>query len=126
MNKVNGYNDYLVKSYVHMAEGVISQDEYDMLRAGFRRQIEETEQSIISLQTELERLSDNCRTIALINQFKENGNITELDRRMVISLIHSIIVHDSKNLEIRFRYSSGLATPDEYTTAQASMERMVG
>ncbi|MDR0818242.1 MAG: recombinase family protein [Oscillospiraceae bacterium] len=108
LGSIREYNDYLVKSYAHLIDGVITDSEYRLFRDEFRRQIGDSEHNIARLRGELEQLSDDTKTRELIERFKSDGNITELTRRAVVSLIEAVIVRDSKDLEIRFRYANGL------------------
>jgi len=104
---IEEYNGYLVKSCEHMINGVITEAEYKLFREDFRRQIENAEKHIAYLRGGAGRLSDDAKTRELIERFKAQGNITELDRRAVVGMIQSIIVHDNKDFEIRYRFASG-------------------
>jgi DNA invertase Pin-like site-specific DNA recombinase len=115
LHSIGEYNDYLVKSYAHMLDGVITEDEYKMFRDDFRRQIDNAERNIANLQGEIERLADDSKIRILIEHFKNHGNITELNRRIVVGFINSIIVHDNKALEVNFRYETGLEILPNYT-----------
>jgi DNA invertase Pin-like site-specific DNA recombinase len=124
---IQEYNDYLVKSCAHMLNGVITEDEYKIFRDDFCRQISETEKNIVNLRNEIERIEDNSKNHALIEQFKTHGNITELTRRIVVGFICSIVVHANKILEINLRYQNGFETLPEYTsTHSCAYERVVG
>jgi polyhydroxyalkanoate synthesis regulator phasin len=125
LHSIQEYNEYLVKSLAHMLDGVITQDEYKLFRDDFVRKIEDAEKSIAHLQIEMECLADDAKTLELVERFKEHGNITELDRRAVVGMIHTIIVHDSKDLEVVFRYESGLYAFPEYAESEAVHERAV-
>jgi hypothetical protein len=105
---IQNNNEYLVKSYAHMLDGVIKEAEYRQFRDDFRRQIEDSEKNIAQLQIEIDRLADDSKTRELVERFKEHGNITELDRRAVVGMVDSVIVRSSKDLEVVFRYESGL------------------
>jgi len=98
--------DYLVKSYEHYVDELISEAEYKMFRDSFHNQIEAAENNITALFAELDRLKDGAHGMELAERFRQYENITELNRAIVANLIHSIIVNDSKDLEIRFRYMS--------------------
>jgi len=124
LHSIQEYNDYLVKSCAHMLDGIITESEYKIFRDDFRRQIEDAEKSIIYLRGEIDRLADDQKTHELVEHFKTHGNITEIDRRAAVRLVHSIIVHNGKeDLEIILRYASGLEIMPEYAVAT---ERAVG
>ena len=106
LKSMQEYNGYLVKSYAHLVDGVISQSEYELFRNDFRRKIDDAEKHIAHLQAEIVRIEDDARSRELIERFKSYGNITELNRRIVVGFIHSIVVYGSKEIEIRFRYES--------------------
>jgi DNA invertase Pin-like site-specific DNA recombinase len=125
LRSIQDNNEYLVKSYAHMLDGVIKESEYRQFRDDFRRQIEDAEKNIAQLQIEIERLADDTKTRELVERFKTHGNITELDRRAVVGMIDSVIVRSSKDLEVVFRYESGLDAFPEYAECEAVQERAV-
>ena len=122
---IQEYNSYLVKSYTHMASGVISQDEYNLFREDFRRQIDDAEKNISLLQREIDGLSDNKKARELLDRFKVHENTTELDRAVIVCLIHSITVNSSKDIGIRFRYESGFEKAFKHEKRTAVSERAV-
>jgi len=123
---IRDYQDYLVKSYEHFVDGVITENEYRMFKDGFNRQIESAERNIAGLRRDLDNMGDDARTREMIRHFKAHENITALDRRAVVSLIDSIIVHDSKTLDIRLRYLCDFGAPPEFTdSCVLSPERAV-
>ncbi|MCL2189284.1 MAG: recombinase family protein [Defluviitaleaceae bacterium] len=107
LDSIKEYNAFIVKSYVHFLEGVITQKEHDMFRDDFYRQIDDAEKQITHMRHEIERLGDNVASRELIEQFKAFGNITALDRRIVVGTIRSIIVHSNRDIEINLRYGIG-------------------
>ena len=119
------YNEYLIKSCTHMMDGVISQNEYELFRNDFRRKIDDAEKHIVHLQSEILRLEDDARGRELIEHFKSYGNITELNRRIVVEFIHSIIIYNSNEMEIRFRYESAFSDNSEFTGVTPAYEKAV-
>lgn len=106
LRSIQEYNDYLVKSCAHMINGTISQSEYELFCMDFRRKISDAEKHVSHLQAQLEKLNDNSGNDELLERFKAYENITGLDRRIVVGLILAIIIHDSKEIEIRLRCDS--------------------
>ena len=125
LRSIQEYNDYLIKSYTHHLDGVITEDEYRLFRENFRQQIDDAERNITHLRNEIERLADDSKIRALIERFKANGNITELNRRIVVGFVHSIIILDNRQIEVRFRYGSDFDIT-EYARLDAEQERTVG
>ena len=111
---IQDYNGYLVKSYAHMIDGVISQSEFEMFQSDFYSKIGDAEKHIAHLQAEIVRLEDSARSREIIERFKSFGNITELNRRIVVGFIHSILIYGSKEIEIRFRYDSEFTVVPEF------------
>ncbi|MDR1209844.1 MAG: recombinase family protein [Clostridiales bacterium] len=116
LRTVRDNNEYLVKSYTAFVDGVISEAEYNMFRDNFRRQIADAESVIEKLRGDIERLGDDTRTRAIIDEFKSRGDIGALDRRTVVTLIESIVANSSKDLVINFRFASGLDAPEPERT----------
>jgi DNA invertase Pin-like site-specific DNA recombinase len=119
------YNEYLIKSCTHMIDGVITQSEYEIFRNDFRRKVDDAEKHIVHLQSEILRLEDDSRGRELIEHFKSYGNITELNRRIVVGFIHSIIIYGNNEMEIRFRYESEFSDISEHTDIATSFEKAV-
>ena len=114
LQSMEEYNGYLVKSIAHMVDGIINQSEYELFRNDFRRKIDDAEKHIAHLQAEITRLEDDVRSRELVERFKSFGNITELNRRIVVGFIHSIIIYGSKEMEIRFRYDCEFSDVPEF------------
>jgi len=103
---IKEYNSYLVKSVTHLMNDTITQSEYELFRDDFRGKIDDAEKQISHLQCELERLENGFGNSELLERFKLHGNITALDRRIVVSFIQSITVYDNKNINIQLRYDN--------------------
>jgi len=105
LNIIRENKDYIVKSYEHFVDAVITETEYTMFKANFNKQIESAENAIANLQEQSGRLKDSAHNRTLMEKFIEHENITELSRSIVVNLIECITVYGSKDFEIRFRYS---------------------
>jgi len=120
LESMDEYNGYLVKAIAHMSDGLISQDEYELFRNDFRRKIDDAEKHVGHLRAEIARLEDDVRGRDIIERFKACGNITQLSRRLVVGLIHSVMIYGSREMEIRFRYESGFSGVPEFNHHIAS------
>jgi DNA invertase Pin-like site-specific DNA recombinase len=122
--KENG--DYLVKSYEHFIQGVISEAEYQMFKQSFNSQIQTAESSIAVLRDEISRLDDDKIAKRLIERFLEHGNIIELNRRVVAVLVKAIVINNNKDISINFRFLNSLELPSEIHPGESQeSERMV-
>jgi DNA invertase Pin-like site-specific DNA recombinase len=106
LQAVRDNRDLLVKSFEHMVGGVITEDEHHIFKAAFNNKITEAENNISMLRKELETLADDRRVLEHIERFKQYGNINELNRRIVVTLLKSIIVNENKDISINLRYTS--------------------
>jgi DNA invertase Pin-like site-specific DNA recombinase len=115
LQSIEKNNGYIVKSCANMLDGVLTEDEYKRYSESFTREIEKIEGHIARLRLEIEQLEDDVKTNEIIERFKEHENITELDRRVVISLIRRVVVRDgARDLEICFRFGFGHDGSSEY------------
>jgi DNA invertase Pin-like site-specific DNA recombinase len=113
LQSIKENNGYLVKAYEHYVDGVVSEDEYRTFTESFKTRIDDAERNIAHLREELAQLENDAGIREAVERFKVNGNITELDRRAVAVLIHHISVYGKKEIDICFRFTSGLdMSPD--------------
>ena len=98
--------ELITKTYEHYVDRVITADEYHMFKGAFDDKIKESENNIAMLRKELNSLSDNSRVKGHLERFKEYGNISELNRRTVVTLIKSIVVHGNREISINLRYAA--------------------
>ena len=94
-----------------LAAGIISIDEYEQFKENFARKSAEIEETIRKLQAEIETVfKEGLFANEWIDTFTKKGNITSLDRSIVLSLVEKITVYEENRIEITFKYQ------DEYET----------
>ena len=109
--------------YENFVKGMLDKAEYKSLRDGYTERMEELRSAIDQLRQEMERVTDRTsERQKWAQQFREFSNMTELDRRAVVTLIQSIRIISKTELKITFRYQM------EYDAAlqklsQARLER---
>lgn len=109
--------------YENFVKGMLDKAEYKSLRDGYTERMEELRSAIDQLRQEMERVTDQTsERQKWAQQFREFSNMTELDRRAVVTLIQSIRIISKTELKITFRYQM------EYDAAlkklsQARLER---
>ena len=94
-----------------LAAGIISIKEYEQFKNNFARKSAEIEETIRKLQLEIETVfEEGLFADEWIDTFTKTGNITSLDRSIVLSLVEKITVYEENRIEITFKYQ------DEYET----------
>ena len=110
LQMVRDNRDLLVKTCEHLVSGVITEDEYRIFATAFNNKIVEAENNIVMLRKEHDAFADNKQASEYIERFKVYGNITELTRRIVVTLLKSIVVNESKDVSINLRYIADIDT----------------
>jgi len=105
MQTVRENRNLLVKCYEHFNGDVITESEYRVFRETFNTQIIEAENNIAALREEIKRIEDSKQGMEHIERFRQYGNIPELSRRIIATLIKSIAVFGGKEFQITFRYA---------------------
>ena len=91
--------------YENFVKGMLDKAEYKSLRDGYTERMEELRSAIDQLRQEMERVTDRTsERQKWAQQFREFSNMTELDRRAVVTLIQSIRIISKNELKITFRY----------------------
>ena len=91
--------------YENFVKGMLDKAEYKSLRDGYTERMEELRSAIDQLRQEMERITDRSSDRQKwAQQFREFSNMTELDRRAVVTLIQSIRIISKTELKITFRY----------------------
>ena len=104
-----------------LAAGIISIKEYEQFKNNFAHKSAEIEATIRKLQEEIETVfKEGLFADEWIDTFTKTGNITSLDRSIVLSLMEKITIHEENRIEITFKYQ------DEYETLCRIVELMPG
>jgi len=103
--EVNRYKELKISLYESLIGGIIEEGEYTELKETYSQKGDEAEKAALRLSGEIEKiLSNNGEQHFWIEQFKEYHNITELTRKIVVSLIDEILVYEGNRIGIRFKY----------------------
>ena len=103
--EIEKYKNLKVSIYEDLKSGVIDAEEYREFKGIYGKKCVEAQQAA-------ERLEQDRNTILAgkgansiwVEAFKKNQNITELSRKVMVSLIEWIHVYPGNRVEIRFRY----------------------
>jgi DNA invertase Pin-like site-specific DNA recombinase len=103
--EIEKYKTLKVSIYEDLKSGVIDADEYREFKGIYGKRCDEAEQAAERLQQDIALILDNKGANSVwIEAFKKQRNITELSRKVIVSLIEWINVYPGSRVEIRFRY----------------------
>lgn len=110
-NKLNKYYKLLHSLSGNLAKGIISKDDYTLLREKYQSEIKNLEINIEKQEVYIEDLLNNklmCEE--WINTFLDKPCLGELDRDMLLQYIDKIKVFEDKKVEIVYRFQDELLT----------------
>ncbi|WP_369283660.1 recombinase family protein [Oscillibacter sp. GMB15532] len=103
--EIEKYKNLKVSIYEDLKSGVIDAEEYREFKGIYGKKCEEAQQAAGRLEQDRSTilLGEGANSI-WVEAFKKNRNITELSRKVMVSLIEWIHVYPGSRVEIRFRY----------------------
>lgn len=113
--ELESQQDFRMKLYEHMTEGIITKEEFSAMRQSYTAKITKTQEAVKVLEQELEdSLRDSSLDCSWMQLFKKNRNVTELDRELVVTLVNRIEVFEDKRVEVSFNFCDELAQIQGY------------
>ncbi len=101
IRKMNLYEDY--------KDGILSRDEYSMLKDKYQSQMDDIEKSIASIDAARDGiLANGTERQEWIEKLKKYNGATELDRELVTFLIDKIEVVDPETILVTYRFEKAL------------------
>ena len=93
--------------YDNLERGILDQDEYTQLRAGYNAEIAAQDAQIERLQKSLaDRKEARKQDDEFIAFFKKHGSIQAIDRDVLNHLLDHIEVSDSRHIDVYFKFSA--------------------
>ena len=109
VKEIEKYNSLKVKLYLDYQEGLITKAEYIDINDSFTLKLDRLKAALDVYQSKRkDKLSLNINDIPWIEEFIEYKNIQNIERRIAISLIEKISIHDGSHIEITFRHQEEL------------------
>jgi len=103
--EIERYKDLKSKVYKDMTDGIVSHDEFKDINTRFTDKINSAKTAQEELIVKREKLlSRENNSRPWMETFREYRNVSELDRKLIASLIASIVVYDTDTVEIHFHY----------------------
>lgn len=99
--------------YENLMNGFLTKEEYRYSKNKYNGDIQRAQEAIERLRQEIDDVSNSAaERQKWVHHFKQFANMTELDRRAVITMIDAIRVTGKEGLDIQFRFQM------EYETAR--------
>lgn len=107
-----------VNTYEDLKDGVIDENDFQMLKEEFAQRIQEIEKAIQAYETEISSVIEKKQECqGWIDKFKGFQKIETLSRNIVVVLIDKIFVYEGERVEIVFKFD------DEYKWAESFIEQ---
>ncbi len=109
LKEVERYNNMKVKLYQDYSDGLITKDEYIEFSNSFREKVVDIETSIESSKKKRDDLSDiKLDSVPWIKSLMECDSVDNLERRILVSMVDSIVIYDKNCLEVKFNHGEEL------------------
>ena len=103
--EITRYNDLKVKLYMDMTDGVVSKEEFKELNGTFTVKLDSLNHALHENEKRKEKkLAFNINHVPWISEFLQYQNVEKLDRRMVVTLVESVVVHGGDRIEVNFQH----------------------
>ena len=101
--------------YPDWKSGVITVDEYQMLKERLNERLRIADEKIASLNKSAEQFQDGItEENEFVARFKKYGNIEHLTRPLLTELVQEIFVHEGGDIEVVFKFQDAYAEVVEY------------
>ena len=105
----------LTDLYPDWKSGVITMDEYQMLKERLNERLRVIDEKIAGLTKSADQFKNGINEDNdFVAHFKKYGNIETLTRPIVTELIEDIFVHEGGDIEIVFKFQDAYAEVVEY------------
>jgi DNA invertase Pin-like site-specific DNA recombinase len=100
---IRKYNKMLVSLFEDYRAGIVSREDFQVIKSDFDLNKSKAEKSIEKIEKELAEI----QSIASLDNswmqaFKENKNITKLDRNVIVDLIDRVLVSENGDIQVVF------------------------
>ena len=114
-NEISKISNFKMKLYEDWKNEDITREEYIEYKQKYENDIERLKQNIERLQNEKEKYENqNVSGNEWIKKFKEQKDLTELSRDIIIELIDCIYVHENGDITIKFKFEDEFKRIREY------------
>ena len=105
----------MVDLYPDWKSGVITQEEYMLIKANLTEKIESLDEMIANINKNIEAVGNGIDSEnEFISHFKKYGNFEKLTRAMLVELVDEIRVHEGNKIEIDLKFKDAYKQVIEY------------
>lgn len=105
----------MVDLYPDWKSGVITQEEYMLIKANLTEKIESLDEMIANINKNIEAVGNGIDgENEFISHFKKYGNFEKLTRSMLVELVDEIRVHEGNKIEIDLKFKDAYKQVIEY------------
>lgn len=117
IEEVERYQKLKLRLYEDFKDGIITKDDYLDFRKSYTQTIGDKQESIKRVKREQQQaITTGITKRNFATLFGEYENIEKLSRRVLISLVDRILIHENKMIEIVFKYQDEYIRTLEYIT----------
>jgi hypothetical protein len=124
--EIQKYRKLKVSVYEDFKDGILDEQEYSDFNALYSAKLTEVEVATERLKKDIEEvLNGESETQKWIEEFKQYRNITELNRKIMVSLIERIKITEDGIIDITFKYSDKFQVAVQIITCAIPMREVV-
>ncbi|MBO4356146.1 MAG: recombinase family protein [Clostridia bacterium] len=115
MDEIDRYGELIAKLYRDMVEGLIDRKQFEEINGRFDKSRSKVEESLRSVeQREQVLINNQLRFQPWVENLMRYRDVTELSRSAVISTIDRIVVKESDDIEVHFKFEEELSELTKY------------
>lgn len=127
---IRKYNKMLVGLFEDYRAGIVSKEDFQVIKSDFDIHKSDAEEAIVRIEAELSEIESVAQVDnTWMQAFKENKNLTSLDRGVVVNLIDKVLVGESGEIQVVFdcddKYREFVKQAEMIETESYSLERAV-
>ena len=118
--EIERYQKLKLGLYENFIGGVIDKSEYFEFRNSYTKIIEDKQDALLRVKKEMKQTVTTGTTERnWVTLFKQYENVEELNRRVLMSLVDRILIHENHAIEIVFKYRDEYQQTIEYVLGYA-------
>ncbi len=107
-------NGMICELYTDLKKGIISADEFAMLKKDCNEKLEKIDNEIRKTKERVKENERGTEENSFVESFRKLGNIEKLTRPLVLELIDEILVHEGGKITVRLKCRDAFEQASEY------------